>query len=105
MCWRTELPRQIAHHAPMKTPMQTLSEMTTIGWSMFLGNQPAAPALTPTGKAAKVAAVQEWEDEGGNVKNVPTPRAKMKAVPAKKKKAAPAMKRKPARTAKGKTRK
>ena len=96
MCWRTELPRQIADHAPMKTPMQTLSEMTNIGWSMLLGNQPNTPAMTPARKAAKVAAVQEWEDEGGNVKNVPTPRAK---------RAAPAKKRKPARTAKGKKRK
>ena len=80
----------------MKTPLTTLTEMSTIGWSMLLGNQPAAPALTPASKAAKAAAVQEWEDEGGNVKNVPTPRAK---------RAAPAKKRKPARTAKGKTRK
>ena len=88
----------------MKTPLTTLTEMSTIGWSMLLGNQPAAPAITPARRAAKVAAVQEWEDEGGNVKNVPTPRAK-KAAPAKKKKAAPAKKRKPARTAKGKKRK
>lgn len=87
----------------MKTPMQTFTEMTNIGWSMLLGNQPADPAMTPARKAAKVAAVQEWEDEGGNVKNVPTPRAK-KAAPAKKKKAAPAKKRKPARTAKGRKR-
>lgn len=80
----------------MKTPFDTLTEMSTIGWSMFLGNQPAAPALTAAGKAAKVAAVQEWEDEGGSVKNVPTPHAR---------KAAPARKRKPARTAKGRKRK
>lgn len=79
----------------MKSPLAALTEMTTIGWSMFLGNRPDEPAMTPARKAAKVAAVQEWEDEGGNVKDVPTPRAR---------KAAPARKRKPSRTAKGKTR-
>jgi hypothetical protein len=87
----------------MKSPFATLTEMTTIGWSMFLGNQPAPSALTPAGKAAKLAPVQEWEDEGGNVKEVPTPRARSMAAPAKK--AAKAKKRKPARTAKGRKRK
>ena len=80
----------------MKSPLTTLTEMTTIGWSILLGNQPNPAALTPAGKAAKLAPVQEWEDEGGNVKEVPTPRAR---------KAAPAKKSKSSRTAKVKKRK
>lgn len=87
------MPRRIADHAAMKTPLTTLTEMTTIGWSMVLGNQPADPAADA---ARKAAAVQEWEDEGGKVKHVKTPRAK----PARK----AAKKRAPARIAKAKRR-
>jgi hypothetical protein len=77
----------------MKTPLDALNEMTTLGWSMFLGNQPAAPATAPARQAANV---QEWKGNGGSVKKMLPPRAK---------KAAPARKRKPSRTAKGKARK
>ena len=37
----------------MKTPLTTLTETTTIGWSMLLGNQPTTPVLTPAGKAPR----------------------------------------------------
>lgn len=81
---------------PSLTPLPDLyAAWLSTGWSMLMGKAPAGPAKDPVLKPDQAAAVQEWEDEGGSVKSVPTPRAK----------AAPARKRKPSRTAKGKNRK
>lgn len=71
-------------------------------WSMLLGSMPAIPAKEPTLKPAPAPAVQEWEDEGGSVKNVKTPRAK--PAPKRVRRAGPAKKRRPARKAKVRSR-
>jgi hypothetical protein len=46
-------------------------------WSRLTGR----PTVEPTAKAAQVAAVQEWEDEGGSIKPAkkaaPEPAAKI----------------------------
>ncbi len=47
--------------------------------SLFPGgaaNSSSSPAEALTPKQEQVAANQEWEDEGGSVKPVPTPEAK-----------------------------
>lgn len=46
--------------------------------AMFPGGGPAGPSAEATlpPKAEKVAAVQEWEDEGGSIKPAPVTEAK-----------------------------
>jgi hypothetical protein len=61
----------------MKTPRTTFTALYT-GWldncrSIFIGRPPAAPAQELTPKAAEVAADQEWEDEGGSIKQAKKP--------------------------------
>lgn len=46
-----------------------------IGWAMLQGRAPEDPTKTPSPKPAQVAAEQEWEDEGGSVKQPKKPLA------------------------------
>lgn len=62
----------------MKTPLTTFTAVYT-EWletfrSMIPGGTHAAPAGELTPKAAQVVADQEWEDEGGSVKQPKKPR-------------------------------
>ena len=61
----------------MKTPRTTFAARYA-GWlddcrSMLTGRPPAAPAKELTPKAAQVVADQEWEDEGGCIKQAKKP--------------------------------
>jgi len=61
----------------MKSPLSTFTELY-LQWLdsfrvMLPGREPAAPADQSTPKAAQTAAVQEWEDEGGSIKQAKKP--------------------------------
>lgn len=62
----------------MKPPPTTLPARYTkwlnTSWSMLKGKLSTAPAKELTPKAAQVVADQEWEDEGGSVKQAKKPR-------------------------------
>jgi hypothetical protein len=88
----------------MKPSLITLpkiyADWSAVGWAMVLGYAPA-PAFTdlrPNGKPALREAVQDWEAEGGTLKETPQAAAARKS-------ARKALKRKPApRKAPGKKR-
>ena len=44
--------------------------------ALLPGGAPAAPAEPSALKEERVAATQEWEDEGGSIKPAPTPEVK-----------------------------
>ena len=61
----------------MKNSRTTITALCT-GWlntcrSMFPGGSPAAPVQELPPKAAQVVADQEWEDEGGSIKQAKKP--------------------------------
>ena len=64
----------------MTTPQTPFTALYTQWLESFRalipGARPAGPATELTPKQEQVIANQEWEDEGGSVKPVPTPEAK-----------------------------
>jgi hypothetical protein len=75
--WRTDRGGAGMEHGVMKNIFETVTERYTAwlntSWSMVTGTP--LPAKDPSHKAAQVAAVQEWEDEGGAIKPAKTPEA------------------------------
>jgi hypothetical protein len=65
-------------HGGMKTPLTTFVERYTewmnITWSMLTGVP--LPAKESPAKAAPSAAEQEWEHEGGSIRQVKKPKLK-----------------------------
>jgi hypothetical protein len=63
----------------MKSSLTSIPELyaswMNVGWSMLAGMLPGAQAEKPTASPAQVAAEQEWEDEGGSVKQPKKPQA------------------------------
>ena len=61
----------------MTTPAPPFTTIYTEWLESFRALIPGAkPAETKTPRQEQVEATQEWEDEGGSVKPVPTPEAK-----------------------------
>lgn len=59
---------------PSRTPFTAIYTEWLRAWrSMFAGTPPAEPAQNPTPPHAPAAAEQEWEDEGGSIKQTKKP--------------------------------
>jgi hypothetical protein len=63
----------------MKNTLTSIPELyanwMNLGWSMLAGMLPGTQAKELPPKPAQVAAEQEWEDEGGSVKQPKKPQA------------------------------
>ena len=59
---------------PSRTAFTTIYTEWLGAWrSMFASTPPADPAKDSAPPSAQVAAVQEWEDEGGSIKQTKKP--------------------------------